>query len=59
MILLQLPMQDLLLAQRVSKRWQHSVQSSINLRRALFLDPVACGPVSYVSGLPFSINADA
>ena len=47
-ILLSLPMKDLLLSQGVSKSWRALTFSSIRLRRALFLEPVACGAISYI-----------
>lgn len=47
-ILLELPMQDLLLAQRVAKSWKMLIEKSIHLRRALFIEPAACGSISYI-----------
>ena len=41
-------MKDLLLAQRVSKSWDKTIQASISLRRALFFEPVVCGDISYL-----------
>lgn len=41
-------MKDLLLDQRVCKFWQALITSSIRLRRALFLEPVSCGDISYL-----------
>jgi hypothetical protein len=38
-ILLQLPMQDLLLSQRICQRFRYMVSSSKPIRRALFLEP--------------------
>lgn len=49
MILLNVDMKTLLLSQRVSRSWQRLISTSIHLRRALFMEPVACGTVSYVS----------
>lgn len=46
--MLELPTQDLLLAQRVCKTWRSLIVSSIHLRRALFLEPVRCGDISYI-----------
>lgn len=38
-ILLSLPQKDLLLSQRVSRSFRHTVQGSVRLQRALFLEP--------------------
>ncbi|KAF2091927.1 hypothetical protein K490DRAFT_61373 [Saccharata proteae CBS 121410] len=45
MMLYELPMRDLLLAQRVCTRWQAVILGSKHLQRALFLEPTANGPV--------------
>lgn len=47
-ILLQLPMKDLLFAQEVCKSWQTVITHSVQLRRALFMEPAKCGPVSWM-----------
>ena len=47
-ILLELPMKDLLLSQRVCRLWHALITTSIRLRRALFLEPVPCGTISYL-----------
>lgn len=47
-ILLGLPMQDLLLDQRVCRSWRALITSSIRLQQALFLEPVPYGNVSYL-----------
>ncbi|KAK4540349.1 hypothetical protein LTR36_009306 [Oleoguttula mirabilis] len=47
-ILLCLPMQCLLLMQRVCKTWHALILSSIHLQRALFLLPASCGAISYL-----------
>ncbi len=41
-------MKGLLHAQKVCKFWSQLINSSIHLRRALFLEPVKCGSVSYI-----------
>ena len=41
-------MRDLLLDQRVCKTWRSLVTTSISLRRAVFLEPVPCGDISYI-----------
>ena len=41
-------MRDLLLAQRISRSWRSLILSSIRLRRALFLESVPCGDISYI-----------
>ena len=47
-ILMYLPMKDLLLSQRVCRSWHALINTSIRLRRALFLEPVPCGDISYI-----------
>jgi len=47
-ILLELPLKDLLLSQRVCTTWRSLAISSIHIRRALFLEPAARGPISYI-----------
>jgi hypothetical protein len=48
-ILIRLPMKDLLFAQGVCKLWRELISTeSINLRRALFFEPLIFGPVSYI-----------
>ncbi|KAI5363993.1 Putative F-box domain-containing protein [Septoria linicola] len=47
-ILLHLPMRDLLLSQRVCRRWRALSRDSVQIRRALFLVPSQYGPVSYI-----------
>ncbi|TKA71628.1 hypothetical protein B0A49_03031 [Cryomyces minteri] len=44
-ILLHLPMVDLLLAQRVCRRWRALIIHSVHLQRALFLRPAPSGPL--------------
>ena len=46
-ILFQLPTRDLLLGQRVSKRWQAVIGISRKLQRALFLEPVKGEPLIF------------
>lgn len=48
MILLRLPMQDLLLAQRVSKPWKALIDGCSRLQQALFLWPASCGAVALI-----------
>ncbi|KXT01652.1 hypothetical protein AC578_2763 [Pseudocercospora eumusae] len=40
-ILLELPIRDVLLAQRVAKSWQQTISGSIKLQRSLFFKPMA------------------
>jgi len=47
-VLLNLPMKDLLLSQRVRRSWQALIITSLHLQRALFLLPAACGDISYI-----------
>lgn len=48
-ILLLLPMRDLLLSQRVCTTWRTLINTSIKVRRALFLEPAAgVGNVSFI-----------
>lgn len=46
-ILFQLPANDALVFQRVSKAWKHTVEGSRTLQRALFFEPALCGPAEY------------
>lgn len=45
-ILICLPVRDLLLAQRVSRRWRDVIARSIKLQRALFLVPDKGDPLT-------------
>ncbi|KAF7185575.1 hypothetical protein HII31_13072 [Pseudocercospora fuligena] len=45
-ILLELPIRDVLLAQRIAKSWQQTITGSIKLQRSLFLKPVPAPPTS-------------
>lgn len=47
-ILIELDPKTLLLSQRVSKSWFSLITGSLRLQRALFLEPVPCGEVSYI-----------
>ncbi|TKA49460.1 hypothetical protein B0A54_00126 [Friedmanniomyces endolithicus] len=51
-ILLQLPPRDLLFAQAVCRSWRHAITSSINTRRALFLEPGAAVDVHRDVAMP-------
>ena len=46
-ILMHLPVQDVLQAQRVNRTWRYIIIQSPKLQRALFFKPVATGAVSY------------
>lgn len=48
MILLRLPTKDLLLSQRVCRAWRNACETSVQIRRALFLEPASCGNISYI-----------
>jgi hypothetical protein len=48
-ILLHLPLQDLLLTERVCKQWQSMQQTSVRVRKALFLEPFHAQKVYYPS----------
>lgn len=47
-ILLKLPIQDLLLSQRVGKVWRTLVRTSLPISRALFLVPADCDNIKYL-----------
>ena len=44
-VLLNLPTQDLLFAQQVSKQWHMTIASSRKLQQALFFEPIPGGPL--------------
>lgn len=46
-VLLHLPLRQLLLAQRVNKRFHGVIQDSRNIKRALFLEPSSTSPVEW------------
>ncbi|KAK5119519.1 hypothetical protein LTR85_007619 [Meristemomyces frigidus] len=53
MILMQLPLPDVLLAQRVDKTWKGIIQSSPQLQRTLFFKASSTPPLRYVTtGIP-------
>lgn len=49
MILIQLPMRNLLLSQRVCRKWKYAIRNSPQLQRALFLKPASDDVAYYLT----------